>query len=328
MPIFQPKVSPLPAGIDLSGKSAVITGASAGLGLEAARQLLALNLSTLILAVRNETKGAACVQTLLQDPGIQSKNPTIKVLKLDVNENTNITTFSKTLQQTLPTLDILILNAGISRLKHNPSPTGHEETVQVNYLSNALLLAELLPYLNSSAEKTGSPTRVTWVGSRMHETLTSFPKKSPLDTCNSVLEYMDGESTASPLYRYGDSKLLCAMFMYSLAPRLDPSKIVLNMICPGMVDTAISDFLPIYWRLPVNLVKAVRARSVEAGGWLILNAALVVGSESHGKFLCDKEILEVSKYIRSEAGKNVQEELWKETIDELKKLTTLPREFE
>lgn len=36
----------------------------------------------------------------------------------------------------------------------------------------------------------------------------------------------------------------------------------------------------------------------------------------------------VSKYIRSEAGRNVQEELWKETMDELKKLTTLPREFE
>lgn len=292
MPLLQPKVTPLPTGIDLRDKSAVITGASAGLGLETARQLLTLNLSTLILAVRNESKGEACIKTLLQDPGIKAKNPTIKVLKLDVNDNTSITTFSKTLQKALPALDILILNAGIGHLKHNLSSTGHEETVQVNYLSNALLLAELLPYLNTSAEKTGSPTRITWLGSRMHKTMTSFPKKSPLDTCNSVLEYMDGEDTVSPLYRYADSKLLCAMFMYSLAPRLDPSKIVLNMVCPGMVDTAISDFLPIYWRLPVNLVKAVRARNVEAGGWLILNAAVVVGGESHGRYLEDKEILE------------------------------------
>jgi NAD(P)-dependent dehydrogenase (short-subunit alcohol dehydrogenase family) len=292
MPLLQPKVTPLPAGIDLTGKSAVITGASAGLGLETARQLLTLNLSTLILAVRNESKGKTCIKTLLQDPAIKSKKPTIKVLKLDVNDNNSITSFSKTLQQTLPTLDILILNAGIGHLKHNPSPTGHEETVQVNYLSNALLLAELLPYLNTSAEKTGSPTRITWLGSRMHETMTSFPKKSPLDTCDSVLEYMDGEDTVSPLYRYADSKLLCAMFMYSLAPRLDASKIVLNMVCPGMVDTAISDFLPIYWRLPVNLVKAVRARSVEAGGWLIVNAAVVAGKESHGRYLRDKEVLE------------------------------------
>ncbi|KAJ5891242.1 short-chain dehydrogenase/reductase family protein [Penicillium subrubescens] len=328
MPFLQPKVTPLPPGIDLTGKSAVVTGASAGLGLETARQLLTLNLTTLILAVRNESKGATCIKNLLQDPAIKSKKPTIKVLKLDVNDNNCITTFSKTLPQTLPTLDILILNAGISRLKHNPSPSGHEESVQVNYLSNALLLAELLPYLNASAEKTGSPTRITWLGSRMHQTMTSFPKKSPLDTCDSVLEYMDGGDTVSPLYRYADSKVLCAMFMYSLAPRLDASKIMLNMVCPGMVDTAISDFLPIYWRLPVNLVKAVRARSVEAGGWLIVNAAVVAGPESHGRFLEDKEVLEVSKYIRSEAGKNVQEKLWEETMDELKKLTTLPREFE
>lgn len=247
MPFFQPKVIPLPSGIDLHGKSAVITGASAGLGLETARQLLKLNLSTLILAVRNETKGAACIQTLLQDPTIKSKNPTIKILHLDVNDNTSITTFSKTLQQTLPTLDILILNAGISRLKHTPSPSGngHEESVQVNYISNTLLLATLLNYLTASADQTGSPTRITWLGSRMHDTMTSFAKRSPpLNTPTSVLSYMDAEDTVSPLSRYADTKLLCAMFMYSLAPRLDRGKIVLNMVCPGMVDTGISDFCP------------------------------------------------------------------------------------
>lgn len=293
MPLIQPKVTPLPSGIDLHGKSAVITGASAGLGLETARQLLTLHLSTLILAVRNETKGTACIETLLSDPTIKSKNPIIKILPLDVNDNDSITSFAKTLPQTLPTLDILILNAGISRLKHTPSPTGHEESVQVNYLSNALLLAILLPYLNTSAEKTGSPTRVTWLGSRMHELMTSFPKRSPLaGPYTSVLEYVDAEGTVSPYSRYADSKVLCAMFMYSLAPRLDSSKVLLNMVCPGMVDTGISDFLPIYWRVLADIVKALRARSVEVGGWLVVNAAVVAGVESYGRLLGDKEVLE------------------------------------
>lgn len=295
MPLFQPKVTPLPPNINLHGKSAVITGSSAGLGLETARQLLTLNLSTLILAVRNEPKGQSCKQSLLRDPVIKSKNPTIKVLPLDVNNNTSILAFTATLQQTLPTLDILILNAGISRLKHTPSPgaNNHEESLQVNYLSNALLLATLLPYLTASAEKTGSSTRVTWVGSRMHESMTSFAKRPPpLDTPTSILSYMDDEDAHSPLYRYADTKLLCAMFMYTLAPRLDTSKVVLNMVCPGMVDTAISDFLPVYWRVLVDIVKAVRARRVEVGGWLIVNAAVVAGEESHGRFLEDKEVLE------------------------------------
>lgn len=126
----------------------------------------------------------------------------------------------------------------------------------------------------------------------MHESMTSFAKRPPpLDTPTSIFSYMDDENAYSPLYRYADTKLLCAMFMYTLAPRLDAGKVVLNMVCPGMVDTAISDFLPVYWRVLVDLVKAVRARRVEVGGWLIVNAAVVAGEESHGRFLEDKEVL-------------------------------------
>lgn len=54
--LSQAKVTPLPTGIDLEGKTIIITGASAGMGLESARQLLALNASTVVLAVRNTSK--------------------------------------------------------------------------------------------------------------------------------------------------------------------------------------------------------------------------------------------------------------------------------
>jgi NAD(P)-dependent dehydrogenase (short-subunit alcohol dehydrogenase family) len=80
------------------------------------------------------------------------------------------------------------------------------------------------------------------------------------------------------------------MFMYSLAERLDPNKVVINMMCPGMVNTSISDVLPLYLRLPFNVVKAIAARSVEVGAWLVLHTVLVAGPESHGRFLNDKTI--------------------------------------
>ncbi|KAJ5579491.1 short-chain dehydrogenase/reductase family protein [Penicillium hispanicum] len=323
----QPKVDPLPSGIDLNGKTAVVTGASAGLGLETARQLLRLGCSTMVLAVRNVAKGESCAQELQQDPAIKARKPTIKVLKFDADRYDSVQDFAKALQRDVPVVHILVLNAGIGCLKMERSSTGHEQALQINYLSNVLLLAELLPYLEASADKSGSPTRITWVGSRKHDGGISFESKAPLGAEESVLERMNSEEKYVPWCRYADSKLLCAMFMYSLAPRLDKEKIILNMVCPGMISTGISAFLPLHIRLLFNVLFFVRARSAEVGGWLIINAAVVAGPESHGRHLGDKQILDVSEYIQSSAGQSFQKKLWVETMEEMKKFTVLPLEF-
>lgn len=290
---IQPKVDPLPTGIDLTGKTVVITGASSGMGLEVTRQLLRLRASTVILAVRNVSKGESCAATIRQDPRIKAHNPkaTIKVLELDMDRYDSVQKFSKKLQEEVPIVHIVILNAGIGLLKLERTPSGHDKTCQVNYHSNVLLIAELLPYLEAGAEKTGEPARISWVGSRAHE-ITSLEKKSPLKSGEGVIEHMDNEEAFVAFQRYGDSKFLCALFMYSLAPRLDPKKVILNMMCPGMVNTNMSDVLPLHLRLIVNVVKSIRARPVEVGGWIILNSALVAGPESHGKFLMDKTVAE------------------------------------
>lgn len=287
-----PKVSPLPTGTDFTGKTAVITGASAGLGLEVTRQLLRLHASTVILGVRNVAKGEACAEALRQECSIQthSSKSTIKVMELDMDRYDSVQLFAMQLREEIPVVDLLILNAGIGLWNLERSPSGHERTTQVNYYSNVLLIAELLPYLKAGAEVTGSPTRISWVGSRAHE-MSSFDK-APTEASEGILEYMDKDEAFTSFQRYGDSKLLCALFMYSLAPRLDSKKVIINMVCPGMVNTNMSDVLPLHLRLIMIGVKAIRARSVEVGGWIILNGALVAGPESHGKFLMDKAIVE------------------------------------
>lgn len=287
MNIPQPKVTPLPPDINLHGKTALITGATAGIGLEAARQLIKLHVSHLILAVRNASKGEACKQEL-QLLKIYAK---ITVLELDMDNYNSVQNFAKKLQREVPSVNIILLNAGIGLLKLERSPSGHERVTQVNYLSNALLIAELLPYLKASAEKTGQPSRITWVGSRMYFA-TSLEKRAPMEGDESVLEHMDAKEFFFPNERYNDSKLLCAMFMYSLAPRLDKSKVVLNMVCPGLVNTNMTDVLPFHMRMVMGVVKALLARPVEVGGRLFVNAAVVAGPESHGGFLGDKEIIE------------------------------------
>ena len=261
------------------------------MGLETARQLLTLNASTVILAVRNVTKGEACRKELISDPAVKSHNPqaTIKVMKLDMEDYKSVTAFANSVKTEVPVVDILILNAGIGLLKMERSPAGHEKTLQVNYLSNVLLTIELLPHLEASAAKTGTASRITWVGSRTHYN-TTLQKKAPVKANDGVIEHMDDEKYFFPFQKYNDTKLLCTLFMYDLAPRLNKDKVIINMLCPGMVDTAMSDVLPVHLRIPINIVKAIRARPVDQGGWIIVNSAVVAGPESHGKFLLDKEI--------------------------------------
>lgn len=208
----QPKVTTLPPDINLRGKTALVTGATAGIGFETARQLIKLGVSHLVLAVRNVPKGEACKQEIQE----LNKHAKITVLELDMKNYKSVQSFATILKAEVPAVDILFLNAGIGLLKLERSPSGHDCVTQVNYLSNVLLIAELLPYLTANAEKTGQPARITWVGSRMYFT-THFEDKAPIKAGESVLKHMDMEEFFFPNQRYNDTKLLCAMFMYSLA---------------------------------------------------------------------------------------------------------------
>ncbi|KAL5335045.1 hypothetical protein BJX70DRAFT_390925 [Aspergillus crustosus] len=325
----QPPVTPLPTNIDLTGKTAVITGSTAGLGLETARQLLTLNLSTLILAVRNVQKGESCAQDLLADPKIGSRNPNaiIKVLEVDMERYDSVQSFATKLQDTVPAIDILILNAGAIRFEFDHSPDGHERNMQINYYSNVLLLATLLPYLESCAEKTNAPVRITWLGSRTYYQGHSLDNPTLLAPSTSVLEYMDSSAGWNLIRRYADTKLLAAMFVYALAPRLNRDKVTLNIVCPGMIHTRLSSHGPWYFTLLAGILKWARARPIEIGGLLIVNAAVVVGAESHGVLLGDKEVTEPTDFMKSVKGQQLQERLWKETVKEIGKYTTVPAVF-
>lgn len=86
----QPKVNPLPPNIDPQGKTVLTTGATAGIGLEIARQLLKFHVSHL---VRNLWKGEAC-RNEIQRLNIRAK---ITVLELDMKSYENVQRCAKTL---------------------------------------------------------------------------------------------------------------------------------------------------------------------------------------------------------------------------------------
>ena len=205
MGIFtQPEVTPLPTGIILNGKTIIITGASAGMGLETARQLLTINASTIILAVRNTTKAEKCKASLLVDPAVKEYNskPTVKVMELDMDNYSSVQSFAEAIRAEFQIVDHLLLNAGLGTLKFERSASGHERTSQVNYLSDVLLLLELLPHLEASAVKIGSPSRVTWVGSRTHMGSTLLEKRKAVKPKETIIGYMDNPKYFFPFAKY------------------------------------------------------------------------------------------------------------------------------
>lgn len=82
----QPLVSPLPPGINLKGKTAIMTGSNGRIGYEAARQLLALNTSNVILAVRSMSKGKDAPLAADSTVKLQIPDANIKVIQLDMDD--------------------------------------------------------------------------------------------------------------------------------------------------------------------------------------------------------------------------------------------------
>ncbi|KAK3677467.1 putative secondary metabolism biosynthetic enzyme [Recurvomyces mirabilis] len=170
---FKEKHSGLPRGLDLTSQTAIITGANAGLGFECCKQLLALHLSHLILAVRSPTKGETAAAVLRK----QYPKAKIEVWQLDMCSYKSVQAFAQRVEQETATVDIVVLNAGIVKPSYTPAPeTGHEESMQVNYLSTVLLAILLLPTLQSKRAPGQPPARLTMVNSGL-----SLTGKFPLN---------------------------------------------------------------------------------------------------------------------------------------------------
>lgn len=124
----QYSIPPTPPQTNLSGQTIIITGATAGLGLEASLQLLRLRASTVILAVRDTTKGDTVRTQLLADDEVRRVNgqAKVKVMRLDLAEYESVRNFAEQVRGEVERLDVLLLNAGINRARFEKSPSGHE----------------------------------------------------------------------------------------------------------------------------------------------------------------------------------------------------------
>lgn len=273
--------TPLPSDLRIAGQTAIVTGSNVGLGLSASRQLLGLGLSHLVMGVRSQAKGdAAAAQLRDEFPDSQ-----VSVWTLDMESYDSIRSFAERCES-LPRIDVAILNAGLISPSYTTIPaTGHELTLQVNYLSTALLTLLLVPILKSKrAPGAPRPPVLSVVGS-------DSAYSAPLETEGPLLAQLDKQKGYGQFPAYTTSKLLLTLFVGRLAELVDPGDVLINLSNPGMTKgTAFGhDNSAIAKRL-FGVIQYFLARSVDVGASVYLDAALTRGAESHGKFVSDWNI--------------------------------------
>lgn len=152
---------------DFSNQTVIVTGSNTGLGLEAARLLLRLNASKVILAVRTISKGEAAAKSIISSCNVPASK--VEVWQLDMSNKDSIIAFAKR-AAALDRLDAAILNAGVFNFKRNDID-GIEAHLAVNVIGATLLELLLLPTMQRSAARTGLRGRMTLVGSDMMYTV-------------------------------------------------------------------------------------------------------------------------------------------------------------
>ncbi|RYP29728.1 hypothetical protein DL767_006603 [Monosporascus sp. MG133] len=279
---FRAKPQLLPPTTDLSNMVAIVTGGNTGLGFEASRQLLSFKLTHLILAVRSPEKGEAAASELRT----QHRGANIEVWQLDMSSYDSIQAFARRVQDKLSRLDIVILNAGVRKLAFGTvRGTGHEETIQVNYLSTALLTILLLPILKSKSPA-GGPGRLTIAGAAL-----SLAAKFPNKNKDPLLPSFDDAKTFAGIDRYNTSKLLVQMFLWKLVDYVSADDVVVNVADPGFVKgTDLTRNAKGGAKVGVAVFGAVAGRNKRDGASTYLDAVVNKGRESHGCFLMSWQI--------------------------------------
>ena len=208
---FDSTAAEVMAGIDLSGRRAVVTGASSGIGIETARALAAAG-ADLTLAVRNIEAGARTAGDITATTG----NRAIHVAGLDLADQCSVATFVR--NWTGP-LHILVNNAGTLLTKLQLTPQGVELSFATNHLGHFALTLGLHDSLAAADD-----ARVVSLSSEVH-------LRAPLvfDDLNFAIRPYD------PMLAYGQSKTANVLFAVEAAHRWASDGISANAVHPGAV---------------------------------------------------------------------------------------------
>jgi NAD(P)-dependent dehydrogenase (short-subunit alcohol dehydrogenase family) len=229
-------------GNNMKDKVVLITGATDGIGEQAARELAAMG-ARVVIAGRSVDRCRESVAAVRDFSGSEK----VDYLVADLSSMGEVARLAEEFLRRYDRLDVLMNNAGSSFLERTLSEDGFEKTFALNHLAYFLLTNLLLDILKQS-----SPSRIVNTSSN-----SSFRGKIHFDDLHLKRFYFVHQA-------YAQSKLANIMFAKALSRRLEGTGVTANAFHPGLVRTGIFRKVRIVGPL-IDWLLSRRAISVQDG---------------------------------------------------------------
>ena len=229
------------AGIDLSGKTAVVTGANSGLGYETMR-VLALRGAHVIGTGRTAEKAETACASI-------EGNTTPVVLEL--TDLDSVAACADQIRAMGRPIDMLICNAGIMALPELEQVNGIEKQFFVNHLGHFAFATALTEQVQAAEQG-----RVVMLSSLGHR----WAPEPGIEFDN-----LSGERDYDPNKMYGQSKLANGLFAFELARRFEGTSATANAVHPGIIMTNLARHFPKWKQVAGSLIGWTFMKSMEAG---------------------------------------------------------------
>lgn len=274
------------------GRVAIVTGASAGIGLHTALGLARAGMRVLMVG-RNPERIAAARRLVAEN----APDAEIDIALADFASLDEVRALAADICARHERIDVLVNNAGLISQRYAVSAEGYELTVAVNHLAPFLLTHLLLDRLKASAGE-GEVSRIVTVASTAH-------RGARLDPATMI-----HPASWTPLSAYGRSKLANILFTRALASQLDPTRATASCLHPGVIATDIGDRAGALAGLGWRLAKLFLPGPEKGAETSVFLATTSDPAPFHGAYVVGKSITEPDAPARDD---RLAAELWEES---------------